>query len=138
LLSDNADLDVRLLAVAGVIAAYASRSDRPELPFWPLLFANVTHCLLGSDDLPSAAKQRTADLTAAADGALAIPIADPLPLEEIAAAHDHVDSGGRHRVLLAVAGPHGASCRPGTRLRTRTGPFTSPRQRFLSWPLLAA
>ena len=25
-----------------VIAAYATRHDRPDLPFWPLLFANVT------------------------------------------------------------------------------------------------
>jgi NADPH:quinone reductase len=103
-LSDNADLDVQVLAIGGVIAAYASRRDRPELPFWPLLFTNVTLRLLGSDDFPSAAKQQAAaDLTAAAaDGALAIPVADPLPLDQIAAAHDRVDAGGHRRVLLAV------------------------------------
>jgi NADPH:quinone reductase len=103
-LSDNADLDAQVLAIGGVIAAYASRRDRPELPFWPLLFTNVTLRLLGSDDFPSAAKQQAAaDLTAAAaDGALAIPVADPLPLDQIAAAHDRVDAGGHRRVLLAV------------------------------------
>ncbi|MGZ4616225.1 MAG: NADPH:quinone reductase [Actinomycetes bacterium] len=103
-LSDNADLDVQVLAVGGVIAAYASRSGRPELPFWPLLFANVTLRLLGSDDFPSAATQQAAaDLTAAAaDGALAIPIADPLPLDQIAAAHDRVATGSHGRILLEI------------------------------------
>ncbi len=103
-LSDNADLDVQVLAVGGVIASYAGRHDRPALPFWPLLFANVTLRLLGSDDFPPAAKQQAAaDLTAAAaDGALDVPIADPLPLDEIATGHDRVDAGGHRRVLLAI------------------------------------
>src|SRR3954468_15255532 len=59
-LSDNADLDVAVLGLGGVLAAYASREGRPELPFWPLLFANVTLRLLGSDDFPPAAKQQAA------------------------------------------------------------------------------
>jgi NADPH2:quinone reductase len=103
-LSDNADLDVAVLGLGGVLAAYASREDRPELPFWPLLFANVTLRLLGSDDFPLAAKQQAAaDLTTAArDGALAIPIGEPLPLDQIAAAHDRVDAGSNGRVLLAL------------------------------------
>jgi NADPH2:quinone reductase len=103
-LSDNADLDAAVLAVGGVLAAYASRHDRPELPFWPLLFANVTLRLLGSDDFPPAAKQQAAtDLTTAAhDGALTIPIGEPLPLDQIAAAHDRVDAGASGRVLLAI------------------------------------
>jgi NADPH2:quinone reductase len=104
-LSDNADLDAAVLAVGGVLAAYATRKDRPQLPFWPLLFANVTLRLLGSDDFPSAAKQQAAaDLTtAAADGALYIPIGDPLPLDMIAAGHDRVDAGSDGRVLLAIS-----------------------------------
>jgi NADPH2:quinone reductase len=104
-LSDNADLDAAVLAVGGVLAAYASRRERPELPFWPLLFGNVTLRLLGSDDFPPAAEQQaTADLTAAArEGALSIPIGELLPLDQIAAAHDHVDAGGSGRVLLALS-----------------------------------
>jgi NADPH:quinone reductase len=105
--SDNADLDAAVVANDAVIAAYASRVDRPEIPYWPMLFANVTLRLLGSDDFSPLAKQQAgADLTAAArDAALRIPIAPAHPLAEIAAAHDHVDKGPRNgRVLLAIPG----------------------------------
>jgi NADPH:quinone reductase len=104
--SDNADLDAAVVANDAVIAAYASRADRPELPFWPLLFANVTLRLLGSDDFsPEAKQQAGTDLSAAAQaGALSIPIAPAHPLTDIAAAHDHVDHGPRNgRILLAVS-----------------------------------
>jgi NADPH2:quinone reductase len=69
-----------------------------------MLFANLTIRLLGSDDFPVAAKhQAAADLTAAAqDGALHIPIDDPLPLARIAEAHDLVDTGARKRVVLSI------------------------------------
>lgn len=103
--SDNADLDTAVVANNAVIAAYASRSDRPELPFWPMLFANVTLRLLGSDDFSAEAKQKAgADLTAAAQtGALRIPAAPAYPLAQIAAAHDHVDHGPRNgRILVAI------------------------------------
>jgi NADPH2:quinone reductase len=102
--SDNADLDAAVAAPAAVIAAYATRDARPSFAFWPMLFANLTIRLLGSDDFTIAAKQQaTVDLTAAAaDGALRIPIADPLPLDCIAEAHDRVDAGARNRVLLAI------------------------------------
>src|SRR3954467_2190057 len=102
--SENADLDAAVAAPDAVIAAYATRRDRPDFPFWPMLFANLTIRLLGSDDFPPAAKrQAAADLTSAAsDGALRIPIGDPLPLERIAEAHDRVDAGARERVLLAI------------------------------------
>jgi hypothetical protein len=50
-----------------VLAACASPKDRPELPFWPMLFANVTIRLLGSDNFPAEAKDAAArDLTEAA------------------------------------------------------------------------
>ena len=105
--SDNAELDAAVAAPGAVIAAYASRDDRPAFPFWPMLFANLTIRLLGSDDFPPAAKRHAAeDLTAAArDGALSIPIGEPLPLHRIAEAHDRVDAGTRERVLLAIPRP---------------------------------
>jgi NADPH:quinone reductase len=105
-LSDNVDLDAAVAKVGTVIAAYATRNGRPDLPFWPLLFDNVTLRLLGSDDFPAAAKQQAAaDLTAAAgDGALSIAIAEPLPLDRTADAHDRVDAGTRERIILAVDG----------------------------------
>jgi NADPH2:quinone reductase len=104
--SDNVDLDAAVAKVGTVIAAYASRDDRPGFPFWPMLFDNVTIRLLGSDDFPAEAKEQAgADLSAAArDGALSIPIVDPLPLGRIAEAHDLVDAGTRHRIVVAVDG----------------------------------
>ncbi len=102
--SDNVDLDAAVAKNQTIIAAYASRQDRPGFPFWPMLFDNMLIRLLGSDDFPAEAKQQAAaDLTAAArDGALAIPVDAPLPLEQAAQAHDRVDSGARARILLAI------------------------------------
>ncbi|ANS70206.1 oxidoreductase [Streptomyces lincolnensis] len=103
-LSDNADLDAEVVANDAVIAAYATRADRPQVPFWPLLFANVTLRLIGSDDFPVEAKRQAArDLTAAAAvGALTVDIGARYPLDEIAQAHDRVDVGGRGRVLVTI------------------------------------
>ena len=104
--SDNIDLDAAVANNGTSIAAYATRADRPSFPFWPMLFDNITIHLLGSDDFPATAKQEAAkDLTAAAQqGALAITVDTPLPLERTAEAHDRVDAGGRARVLVDVKG----------------------------------
>jgi NADPH2:quinone reductase len=102
--SDNIDLDAAVARNQTIIAAYATRDDRPDFAFWPMLFDNVTIRLLGSDDFPAAAKQQAAaDLTTAArDGALSIAIGAPLSLEQVAEAHDRVDAGTRDRVLLRI------------------------------------
>lgn len=102
--SDNVDLDAAVGKIGTVIAAYASRLDRPTFPFWPMLFNNMTIRLLGSDDFPSEAKfQAATDLTAAArDGALSITIGATFPLANVSDAHDLVDAGSRHRVVVAV------------------------------------
>jgi NADPH2:quinone reductase len=102
--SDNVNLDAAVSKIGTVIAAYASRQDRPIFPFWPMLFNNMSIRLLGSDDFPSEAKEQAAtDLTAAArDGALSITIGETLPLERVAEAHDLVDAGTRHRVVVAL------------------------------------
>ncbi|GID97657.1 NADPH:quinone reductase [Amorphoplanes digitatis] len=101
--AENIDLDAAVAHNETIIAAYATGRQRPDLPFWPMLFNNVTIRLLGSDDFPAEAKRQAAhDLTAAADeGALSIRV-DPMPLEQAAAAHDRVDGGSRARVLLAI------------------------------------
>jgi NADPH:quinone reductase len=103
--SDNIDLDAAVVKNNSFIAAYATRRDRPDFPFWPMLFENVTIRLLGSDDFPVEAKrQAAADLTIAAhEGALSIAIAAPLPLERTAEAHDRVDAGSRERVLVTIS-----------------------------------
>ncbi len=102
--SENADLDAAVGKLDTVIAAYATRRDRPDFPFWPMLFNNTIIRLLGSDDFPAAAKTEAAqDLTRAAGaGALQVPIGVPLALERAAEAHDRVDAGSRERVLLAI------------------------------------
>jgi NADPH:quinone reductase len=104
-LSANADTDAAIVRNGAVLAAYASPKDRPELPFWPLLFANVTIRLLGSDDFPQDAKDAAArDLTqAAAQSALGIAISKIMPLAQIAAAHELIESEtAPGRVLLAL------------------------------------
>lgn len=105
-LSDNGELDASVVANDAVIAAYFSRSDRIDLPFSPLLFANVTLRLLGSDDFSFQAKQQAAhDLTAAAAaGALSVRVGAVFPLTHIAAAHDRVDAGAGGRVLVRIPG----------------------------------
>lgn len=102
--SDNVDLDAAVAKNGTVIAAYATRGDRPDFPFWPMLFDNMSIRLLGSDDFPVTAKEQAAqDLTAAAaEGALSIAIGTPRPLCRTAEAHDDVDTGSRNRVLVAI------------------------------------
>ena len=102
--SDNVELDAEVAKNQAVIAAYATSRPRPDFPFWPMLFDNLTIRLLGSDDFPAEAKLQAAkDLTAAArDGALSFAVADPLPLDHIAQAHDRVAAGTRDRVLLTI------------------------------------
>lgn len=103
-LSDNAELDAAVVANETVISAYATREADTRIPFWPLLFTNVTLRLVGSDDVPVAAKRQAArDLTsAAATGALTIDVGDRFELSDIARAHDRVDAGGRGRVLVTI------------------------------------
>ncbi|OZE32669.1 oxidoreductase [Rhodococcus sp. 05-2254-5] len=102
--SDNVEFDAAIAKNNTVIAAYGTREDRPSLPFWPMLFDNITIRLLGSDDFSRGAKSAAAvDLTeAASTGALSIAVGDPLPLDRIADGHDRVDAGTRTRVLLQI------------------------------------
>jgi NADPH2:quinone reductase len=103
--SDNVDLDAEVARNGAVIAAYATREDRPDFPFWPMLFDNVTIRLLGSDDFPPDARRQAAlDLTEAArSGAWSVRVGAPIALAEAASAHELVDAGSRERVLLQVA-----------------------------------
>ncbi|KAA6212686.1 NADPH:quinone reductase [Streptomyces albofaciens JCM 4342] len=103
----DADLDARLLAPGGTIAAYATGDPAPALPFWPLAFKNATVRLLGYDDFPrEAVRLALPDITAAAAAAaLRYPVAAVLPLDAVAEAHEAVEHPTRPgRVLLALPG----------------------------------
>lgn len=105
------DVDADVMAVGGVISAYYSSSDRPDMPYWKLAFADVSLRLLGSDDFPPAVKAEAArDLTAALlEGRLRAAIAARLPLQDIALAHEQVERGAGGRVLLDLnndSAPH--------------------------------
>jgi NADPH:quinone reductase len=70
-----------------------------------MLFNNLSIRLLGSDDFPQAAKDAAArDLTdAAAQSALSVNVAEVVPLERIAAAHELIESGRTAgRVLVSL------------------------------------
>lgn len=101
----HVDIDANVIATGGVICAYSSSADRPEIPYWKLAFADVSLRLLGSDDFPPAVKAKAAnELTAALlEGRLRAAIAARLPLDDIALAHEEVERGAGGRVLLRVA-----------------------------------
>jgi NADPH2:quinone reductase len=99
--SDNVDLDAAVGKIGAVIAAYASRQDRPTFPFWPMVFNNMTIRLLGSDDFPREAKEQAATDLIAAARAVDTCQRD-FPLENVADAHDLVDAASRHRAVVAL------------------------------------
>lgn len=100
----NVDMDEQVLAPGGSIAAYASGTARPTLPFWQLLFKNARILLLGSDDFLKtnkllAAQETNAMLAASWPG---IRIDRCFELDNIAAAHVYAESRPRGRVVLSV------------------------------------
>jgi NADPH2:quinone reductase len=99
----NIDTDLAILKIGGVIATYASGTDRPGLPFWQVGFKNLTIDFLSNDDFPEAAnKAAAAALTQAlAAGDLRYPIAARFPLDQIADAHEAAERlGARGRVVV--------------------------------------
>ena len=103
----NIELDTELLAVGGSIGAYATGQATPSIPFWPLVFKNISVHFLGSDDFPVAAKSEAAaamnDLLASGWPGLTIDSA--FPLARTAEAHERVESGqASGRVVVQVPG----------------------------------
>ncbi|MEU2424889.1 NADPH:quinone reductase [Streptomyces sp. NPDC007851] len=98
------DLNAQIIAVGATISSYYSAEPRPSIPYWPLGFADTTLRLLGSDDFtPQVKAHAAAELTSALlDGSLRISIAERLPLDRIATAHEHIERGTAGRVLLHI------------------------------------
>lgn len=99
----NLALDSEAIAQRGTIAAYSSDAEaEPRLPFWPLLFKNVTIRLVGSDDLPEEAERRAVEDigVALAAGRGAAPAYRPVPA---AGTHHGRARGGRGRSRRGAA-----------------------------------
>jgi NADPH:quinone reductase len=101
----NISIDLDLLSVHGSVATYATDAANPSIPFWPLLFKNVRVDFLGSDDFRpadklEAAREINAALVAGWEG---FEIAQRLPLDEIAAAHERLEApAARGRVVIQL------------------------------------
>ena len=100
----NIDTDVKLLKQGGSIATYATNQNPASIPFWPLVFSNVSVFFLGSDDFNIEAKQAAAtDLAEAlADGWDGLAIGEIYKLEDIARAHLHIENRKPGRALIKV------------------------------------
>ncbi len=101
----NIDTNERMLKQGGSIATYATGDPTPAIPFWPLVFKNISLYFLGSDDFPAAAKAAAA---LALNDALnsewpGFEIGMSLPLESIAQSHEAVEGGSvSGRVILQL------------------------------------
>jgi NADPH2:quinone reductase len=96
-----------VLAQGGSIATYATNTPVPEIPVWQLVFVNARLFFVGSDDVPLEAKiEATRDINKALDaGWLGLDIAEVVPLDQIAHAHELVEHPVKPgRVIVAVPG----------------------------------
>jgi NADPH2:quinone reductase len=92
----NLPITTQIVRPGAVIATYGSMAvPVPELPFYPLMFANVTVRMLVVYLLGSDARANVIDRLAAAmaDGVVRPGIALRVPLEETVRAHEAVQSG---------------------------------------------
>lgn len=100
----NLATDLAVLKPNGTIAAYASMSlPEPTIPFYPMMFNNVTLRLVLVYAMPDTAKRRAADdITLwATMGQPRFAIAGRFPLAQAATAHEMVEEGTKlgHVVL---------------------------------------
>lgn len=102
----NIKTDTEVLAQGGSIATYATNTPMPETPVWQLVFVNARLFFVGSDDVPEDAKlAATRDINKALEAEWqGFDIAETVPLDQIARAHELVEHPARPgRVVLAVA-----------------------------------
>lgn len=95
-LGANLANDVAVIRANGVIASYSStRVPEPVLPYYPLAYKGVTLRLVQAYILPPAARAAAiAAITAGLEaGELRPALAATCPLEQVAAAHELVESG---------------------------------------------
>ena len=93
----NIERDIELLKMGGSVAAYATNTATPTVPFWQMVFKNIWLFFLGSDDFPLEAKTQAArDINAAlAAGWSGFTIVERIPLSEITRAHELAEHPAR-------------------------------------------
>lgn len=101
----NIEVDVEVLAQGGSIATYAANDFTPKIPFWLLVFSNVSVFFIGSDDVPADAKVGAAEAVNQAfiAGWQGFEIAERFSLDAIAQAHEFLEHPAkRGRVIVTV------------------------------------
>jgi NADPH2:quinone reductase len=101
----NIKTDTEVLAQGGSIATYATNVPMPETPVWQLVFMNARLYFVGSDDVPTEAKiEATRDINnALEEGWRGLDIAEIVPLDQIARAHELVEHPTKPgRVIVSI------------------------------------
>jgi NADPH:quinone reductase len=101
----NINTNAVVLAQGGSIATYATNAPKAEIPVWQLVFVNARLFFVGSDDVPAEAKiEASRDLNEALEaGWRGLDIAEILPLDQIARAHELVERPVKPgRVIVAI------------------------------------
>jgi NADPH2:quinone reductase len=101
----NIKADTEVLAQGGSIATYATNVPMPQTPVWQLVFVNAELFFVGSDDVPSEAKiEATRDINKSLEaGWTGLDIAEVVPLDQIAHAHELVDHPTKPgRVIVSI------------------------------------
>jgi NADPH:quinone reductase len=102
----NIKTDTEVLAQGGSLATYATNAPTPEIPVWQLVFVTARLFFVGSDDLPPEAKIEAARALSQAleEGWQGLDIAEIVPLDQIARAHELVEHPSKPgRVIITVA-----------------------------------
>lgn len=100
----NLDLALHVLKIGGSISTYAGADGAPILPFWELIFKNVSVHFVGFDDIPKPAVEHALrDMRSCmSEERLRHPIAAERPLEAIADAHSLIETGVMGSVVLLI------------------------------------
>lgn len=93
----NAEISAAVIKNCGVVSTYSSSlSPNPAIPFYPMMFKNVTLNMVLVYNMPESAKrQAIKDIeTALSENQLTHRIAESWPLEQTANAHESIEAGG--------------------------------------------
>ncbi len=99
----NAVTSAAVLKIGGVISTYSSSlAPEPAIPFYPMMFKNISIYMILVYSMPEVAKQQAIlDINRAlANDQLRHRIAESWPLEKTVAAHESIEQGGRNGCVV--------------------------------------